>query len=126
MLEGRLLFRPSVFRIRACTVLKMPKCFFTVVLVALGIALPLVSAVNSANQTMTTTNTSGVQACTPIDTRTAEITVTFYACPATIQVSVRPILPGLGWTGLILLMLIAAAAIIVLTLLAVIVYGLRR
>ena len=96
------------------------------VLVILGVVLPLVSAANSPSQTMTTTNTSGVQACSPIETRTAEITVTFYACPATIQVSVRPILPGLGWTGLILLMLIAAAAIIVLTLLAVVAYGLRR
>jgi hypothetical protein len=75
---------------------------------------------------MTTTNTSGIQACSPIETKTAEITVTLYACPGTIQVSIRPILPGLGWTGLILLMLIAAAAIIVVTLLAVIIYGLRR
>ena len=126
MLEGRLLFRLSDFRVWACTVLEMQKCFFAAALVVLGIALPLVSAEYSPNQTMTVTNTSGVQACSPIETRTAAITVTFYACPATIQVSVRPILPGLGWTGLILLMLIAAAAIIVLTLLAVIVYGLRR
>ena len=126
MLEGRLLFRLSDFRTWACTVLKVQKCLFTMVLVVLGVALPLVSAEYPPNQTMTITNTSGVQACSPIETRTAAITVTFYACPATIQVSVRPILPGLGWTGFILLMLIAAAAIIILTLLAVIVYGLRR
>ena len=96
------------------------------VLVVLGIVLPLVSAQNSPNQMVTVTNTSGVQACNPIETATAGITVTFYGCPATIQVSVRPILPGLGWTGLILLMLIAAAAIIALTLFAVITYGLGR
>jgi hypothetical protein len=99
---------------------------FALILVILGVVLPLVSAGNSPNQTMTMTNTSSVQACSPIETRTAEITVTFYACPATFQVSVRPILPGSGWTGFILLALVVAAAIIVLTLLAVIAYGLRR
>ena len=109
-----------------CTSLNPQRSLFALAILVLGIALPLASAGTSPNQTMTVTNTASGQACSPIETQTAGITVTYYACPATIQVSVRPILPDLGWTGLILLMLLGAAAIIVVTLLAVIVYGLRR
>jgi hypothetical protein len=99
---------------------------FVSLLLLSGIALPLIGASSSPNQTtaMTTGEVSSQNLCNPIQTYTVGLTATNYACPATIRVT--PVLPGLDWTGTILLMLLVGVGLVFLTVGVVVVYALAR